>query len=467
MRSLATTDEEKAFVEEMRDWFYSFVDYIVSEAEERYHLSALRKTIDSEKGNDKIRNALLDATILFIREGFEDQLYRLCHRHYLCAVWGGVSENCFTESSNSSLSRDALGPKPNHSIPVAAGAIVEHTEATHNKVKTGAVAEFHNSKMVVENETIDQEIARELSTYIIDLKNDTAMDQYELSKTFDIIEVDPKEIHFTSAVTEGDRTFLCRRQNMIQQDPDHRRPIYQRTREIIARPILIDGVDTIVLICGCGFFLHKLCPCRHIYSLLDRHPKQSDFFPCCFKTYEVTYGKNNPEYTRRCDVLTDQIVKFKGLLLPCRINDIVVRQVKNNDIEWYLKCHGTVVDINKFSIMRAKIPEEGVNAPGNGRFPHIPKPPAQYPSSSGGKISAYDKYHPAFVTMIDQIKTKEQHEYYQQQTKTMLENLIRMGKPKTSQTQIKDGLVSLNPIEKSGSKKRQAPHGSPTRYNKK
>lgn len=189
IKKWAKTDAEIAFIEEMRDWFYSFMNDIENVQEEQDSLSKLKNVINKERGNDAIANVILDETLTFITVSFEDQLYRMSHYHYKKSWWGWVSENCFTESSNSSLSRDPFGPKPNHKLHVAGSCILDHTESTHVKIQTQAVKAIGSHKMKVENETVDQKVSRNLSLSIVDEKNELAMDQYLLSKSYLCMEV--------------------------------------------------------------------------------------------------------------------------------------------------------------------------------------------------------------------------------------------------------------------------------------
>ena len=68
------------------DWLYSFANYIELEVEEADSLQKLRQFVQNERSNDKIHHGLIDFTLEYITCGFEDQLYRLSHRHVTCTV---------------------------------------------------------------------------------------------------------------------------------------------------------------------------------------------------------------------------------------------------------------------------------------------------------------------------------------------------------------------------------------------
>ena len=137
MKPYATSNVDNNFVEEIRDWLYSFTSQIETKEEEADSLAKLMHTIDIEQNLGQLNNILLEGTRDFIKTKFEDQLYKFCHRHYKFKFWGWVDKNCFTEGSNALLSRDVLGPKPKHKLHQASDCIIQLTKSTFNKVATG------------------------------------------------------------------------------------------------------------------------------------------------------------------------------------------------------------------------------------------------------------------------------------------------------------------------------------------
>ena len=122
------TDLDGAFIEEMRDWFYDFTNYIEYGHEEKNHLAKMREIIAFERSQGRVSKPLLDYTLDFLTTKFQDRLPLLCQRHFKFTYCGHVADNCFTESENSSLARDPLGPKPSYRLHVSADAILQHTD---------------------------------------------------------------------------------------------------------------------------------------------------------------------------------------------------------------------------------------------------------------------------------------------------------------------------------------------------
>ena len=87
---------------------------------------------------------------------------------------------------------------------------------------------------------------------------------------------------------------------------------------------------------------------------------------------------------------------------------------------------------------------------------------------SKGKMSAHNRHHPAYTLIMDQVKTEEQHEFVENALKDMFQNVMTMGRPKTTPSNKKricdDNLQSLPVVDNSAKKKRQAPFGSPSKF---
>ena len=111
---MAQSDADYAFIEEMRDWYYSFTNYIESEDEENDSLQKLKDVIAFERTQSKVSKALLDWTLEFLTTKFVHRLPLLCKRNYLFSYNGHVADNCFTESENSRLVRDPKWDQDHH-----------------------------------------------------------------------------------------------------------------------------------------------------------------------------------------------------------------------------------------------------------------------------------------------------------------------------------------------------------------
>lgn len=140
---MAQSDADYAFIEEMRDWYYSFTNYIESEDEENDSLQKLKDVIAFERTQSKVSKALLDWTLEFLTTKFVHRLPLLCKRNYLFSYNGHVADNCFTESENSRLVRDPMGPRPSYRLHISCDAILQHTDENYRVLISDAKRYAH------------------------------------------------------------------------------------------------------------------------------------------------------------------------------------------------------------------------------------------------------------------------------------------------------------------------------------
>ena len=163
-----------------------------------------------------------------------------------------------------------LGPKPKHKLHQAADCIIQHTESTFNKVTTGAINEFSSRRIKKKNESADDVVARELSATIIESKLDLAMEQYMLSGSYSCMEIAGTDLLHPIAVNADDLLYIVKRNKTSFKEPKHRRPIYERTRVVVVKKILIEGASYVSIRCSCGFTPQHHCTCRHVNAILNR-----------------------------------------------------------------------------------------------------------------------------------------------------------------------------------------------------
>lgn len=120
------TDEDATFIEEMKDWFYSFTSDIESEMEEKDSIDKLKMVLNFEKNRGNISKGLLGWTWEFLTTKFEHRLPYISLRNYLYRFVGFVADNCFTESENSAIARDPFGPKPLYRLHVSCDTLIQH-----------------------------------------------------------------------------------------------------------------------------------------------------------------------------------------------------------------------------------------------------------------------------------------------------------------------------------------------------
>lgn len=305
----------------MRDWFYSFTNYIEYSHEEKDSLAKLRKVIAFEQSNGKVTPALVDFTSNFLTTKFQDRLPNLCLRVFKYAYYGWVADNCFTESENSTIERDAFGPKSSYRLHVSADATIQHTNERFRQMISDATSAFKSRKPVKPNETEIDTLARELSASLLDSCNDFIIEQYEKSNDYWGCEMTAE-----SQLQDRLRLFAFRSKDLGNANCNDRRPRYSRTRVINVREIQVGNETCVVLQCGCGCFFRYRCACRHIYALLDRKPCVDDTFPEKFKSYEMFYGKEGyEEFTANCDSRTSLLEKAEGIIIHCRLEDICLK----------------------------------------------------------------------------------------------------------------------------------------------
>ena len=126
------------FVKEISAWLHSFVTYIETCAEANNSMAKLMEMIEAVRMEGDVSKSVIENTISFIDTKFQTELYVIGNWMYMGQWSGWVSENCFTEGSNGSLSRDMFGPKPKHRLHQAADCIITHTEEMYRKVGTEA-----------------------------------------------------------------------------------------------------------------------------------------------------------------------------------------------------------------------------------------------------------------------------------------------------------------------------------------
>ena len=104
------------------------------------------------------------------------QVFWQCHRQF------------FTESENSTLARDALGPKSSHRLHVSADTVIQHTDERFRKIIRDATAEYTAREQPKDNESKLDKIARILSATINDVANDSAIEEFKVFSKYFIME---------------------------------------------------------------------------------------------------------------------------------------------------------------------------------------------------------------------------------------------------------------------------------------
>ena len=93
------------------NFLYFFVNEVEFQYEEIYCMWVMDQFIAETKSEQLVYQPLVHFTENYLITAFYPLLDTLSFRHYMYTPYGWVGDNCFSESSNSQLSRDPCGPK--------------------------------------------------------------------------------------------------------------------------------------------------------------------------------------------------------------------------------------------------------------------------------------------------------------------------------------------------------------------
>jgi hypothetical protein len=117
------------------------------------------------------------------------------------------------------------------------------------------------------------------------------------------------------------RVFLVRKADYYLGDSKSPLPVYSRTRTVTVHQIVMEGKCYVCFECDCYYFIREQCLCRHVYRVVEMEPSHRHVFPECLKVYE-THTSGNFEILSQCRNLTDTFLKYNGLVLPGRLEDV-------------------------------------------------------------------------------------------------------------------------------------------------
>ena len=126
MKTKKKTGVDGIFVEDCKDWFYSFTIDIDTAKKEAMYSKYFGTWLDQQE--EFITKALFEFTKWFWTKSFTENLYFLCFRHFKSLPGSDNRSTSFCESGNSALKRDTMGPKPNQPIDTSQIAIPEHEQ---------------------------------------------------------------------------------------------------------------------------------------------------------------------------------------------------------------------------------------------------------------------------------------------------------------------------------------------------
>ena len=175
-------------------------------------------------------------------------------------------------------------------------------------------------------------------------------------------------------------------------DPDHRSPMYHRTRTVTVNEISIGNQLFVCFSCSCSGLHFEKHACRHMYALLHQFPSLKDFMPECFKSYDVTYG-SDPQYTQSVNRMRSIIKECGGLLFEQPLGDVAKNIQLENNLEFFENTYRSVVDINPRSNVIKR----------NGNHAHKLIPDfGSLSTKVCGPHSGYSAMHPLFSYIMEQ-----------------------------------------------------------------
>ena len=205
--------------------------------------------------------------------------------------------------------------------------------------------------------------------------------------------------------------------------------------------------------------------------MCDRRPVAGDFYPVCFKTYEISYATNK-DFSQQCDVITEKLKQSLGVIIKMSINDLALPKGHNNDLSWYLStCYPLLCDRNPKTIQLKSSKQESVDFGGDrgtdSIFDANYMSPPRVTKKRKVAVQAFNRHLPAYQTMMDQVVSEDQHKMVEEAFKDLTMRLMKSNTHRTTNIDRMGqatGLASLCQVDKRSCKKRQAPHGSPTKY---
>jgi hypothetical protein len=150
----------------VKEWFYSFADYIETKHEEEYSLAKLQCYINNARTAGKVSKQLIQFTETYLKDFIAD-LASLCLRQYIDVYCGSVNENCFTESENAILKKNPCGPKANNKLNTSVDATITHTQERYNRLVKAALKNYSHTS--IESGTVSEigsKISKDINDYI-------------------------------------------------------------------------------------------------------------------------------------------------------------------------------------------------------------------------------------------------------------------------------------------------------------
>lgn len=166
VKKYVDSDSDVIFHQWVKEWLYSFPNYVETKQEEEYSLAKLKKYITDARTGRHVSKKLIQFTDDYLKDFIPD-LSSLCLRQYLDVYCGSVSENCFQESENAALKRNPSGPKANNKLNTSVDATTTHTQERYQKLQRTAFKDYSRSSVEgISVSSIMSKISKDINSYI-------------------------------------------------------------------------------------------------------------------------------------------------------------------------------------------------------------------------------------------------------------------------------------------------------------
>lgn len=251
-------------------------------------------------------------------------------------------------------------------------------------------------------------------------------------------------------------------------------PVYSRTRTVTVRQIVMEGKYYVCFECDCFYFIREQCLCRHVYRVVDMKPSHRHVFPECLKVYE-THTSGNFEVLSQCRNLTDTFLKYNGLVLPGRLEDVKFNVGGNlaskKSMDWFEDAQNRLIDMN-YGNDEYEL-HDNINAVFDDESSEdqllcdlAPKKTPSIPKSK--KSSVFHTYLSEYSDVCNHvIESNKDHpeirRIFEECFSSCRSQILRFQKGWGDNSKG-SGAASFRAIETSSKRKRKAPMGSPSKY---
>lgn len=174
-------ETDTQFISTVKVWLMSFTNSIETEWEENDSLQKLIQFCSSFGSSMPVSPSVIEFTERFIRKSFIPKRGLISQHSYMHSFSGWVADNCFTESENSTLARDACGPAPNNGVDISIDRIISHTNRRYRSIMTSASNAMHGTMIYRPDENTMEQLCRILSKDLVKEAVNKIMAEYDQS----------------------------------------------------------------------------------------------------------------------------------------------------------------------------------------------------------------------------------------------------------------------------------------------